>query len=197
MGVCQYFLCFALFSFIGWLYECVYYSIQQRKPVNSGFLSTCFCPIYGIGALLVLAVLGEIENTAVIFMAGMALTCTLEYIVSWLLEKLFRKRWWDYTNWPANINGRICLLGGIVFGIMSVVLVKALAPLAFGFIAGLSTPALQITTAFVALVMLADTVHSVRSMNSEKLWYVEKQSEIFAGADGSDIMDRVKHIFRK
>ena len=52
MSICQYFLCFAVFSFIGWAYETVYYSIQQRKFVNSGFLSTCFCPIYGMGAML-------------------------------------------------------------------------------------------------------------------------------------------------
>ena len=104
MSFCQYFLCFAVFSFIGWAYETVYYSIQQRKFVNSGFLSTCFCPIYGMGAMLDLILLGWIENPLILFFAGMVVTCSLEYFVSWLLETLFHKRWWDYTGWPGNIN---------------------------------------------------------------------------------------------
>ena len=69
MSFCQYFLCFAVFSFIGWAYETVYYSIQQRKFVNSGFLSTCFCPIYGMGAMLDLILLGWIENPLILFFA--------------------------------------------------------------------------------------------------------------------------------
>ena len=93
MNICRYFLSFAIFSFIGWAYETLYYTIQQKKPVNSGFLSTCFCPIYGIGALLDLLLLGSVKNMFALFAAGMVVTGVLEYFVSWLLETLFNRRW--------------------------------------------------------------------------------------------------------
>ena len=140
MSFCQYFLCFAVFSFIGWAYETVYYSIQQRKFVNSGFLSTCFCPIYGMGAMLDLILLGWIENPLILFFAGMVVTCSLEYFVSWLLETLFHKRWWDYTGWPGNINGRVCLIGGIAFGTFTVALIKLIAPVTIDMIDSVSLP---------------------------------------------------------
>ncbi len=179
MLICKYFLCFAVFSFIGWAYESVYYTIQQKRLVNSGFLSTCFCPIYGIGSLLDLMLLGWIENSAVLFIAGMILTGALEYFVSWFLEKMFHHRWWDYTNWPLNINGRICILGAIAFGIMTVALIKYIAPFTMGVI-DMMTPAAMHTTAIViALIMIADTIYTVKYMDTSKLWYVEKQSEIF------------------
>ena len=128
MSICQYFLCFAVFSFIGWAYETVYYSIQQRKFVNSGFLSTCFCPIYGMGAMLDLILLGWIENPLILFFAGMVVTCSLEYFVSWLLETLFHKRWWDYTGEPFNFQGRISLAYSIAWGIIGTIFVEKIHP---------------------------------------------------------------------
>lgn len=200
MNMCRYFLCFAVFSFIGWAYESLYYTIQQRKWVNSGFLSTCFCPIYGIGAMLDMIFLGWIENTYVLFLAGMLITTILEYFVSWLLEMLFHQRWWDYTNWPVNIHGRVCLIGGVAFGILTVLLIKFIAPFTFGLIDNLGIIPLQIVTVIIAFIMLADTVISARNIDSSKLWYVDKQSEIFAGffENGhSDIVKKIKNSLRR
>ncbi len=197
MNICRYFLCFAVFSFIGWAYESVYYTIQQRKLVNSGFLSTCFCPIYGIGAMLNLLLLGWIENAYVLFFAGMVLTGLLEYFVSWLLEALFNRRWWDYTGWPLNINGRICALGAAAFGAMTVLLIKFIAPFTIGMIDSLSLIATYILTVIVAFVMLADTVKSVKNADSAKLWYVEKQSEIFENIEDSQVVRKIKNVLKR
>ena len=82
MTILHYFLCFAIYSFIGWAYESAFYTIQQRRFVNSGFLTTCFCPIYGIGALLIILILRRIENPVMLFFAGMLLCSALEYSVS-------------------------------------------------------------------------------------------------------------------
>ena len=128
MDIARYFLCFALYSFVGWAYESVFYTIQQRRLVNSGFLNGCWCPIYGIGAFLISGLLGGIESPVKLFLAGMILTCSLEYAVSWVLEKMFGKRWWDYTGWPLNINGRVCLIGGLAFGTFTVLYVKYISP---------------------------------------------------------------------
>ena len=200
MNMCRYFLCFAVFSFIGWLYESLYYTIQQKKRINSGFLSTCFCPIYGIGSLLDLILLGRIENPLVLFLAGMVVTCALEYFVSWLLEELFHQRWWDYTNWPLNINGRVCIFGAIAFGILTVALIKVIAPVTMALISSMGTIPLYIMTAAVGFVILADTVNSVRNIDSDRLWYVEKQTELFAGAEGGrygELVKKLKDTLRK
>ncbi len=200
MNMCRYFLCFAVFSFIGWAYESLYYTIQQKKWINSGFLNTCFCPIYGIGAMLDLMLLGWIENTYALFFAGMFITAVLEYFVSWLLETLFHQRWWDYTNWPLNIRGRVCLIGGMAFGVLTVLLIRFIAPFTFGLIDNLGVIPLQIVTVVIACIMLADTVMSAKSIDSSKLWYVDKQSEIFAGfleSSHSELVKRIKNSFRR
>lgn len=200
MSFCRYFLCFAVFSFIGWAYETVYYSIQQRKFVNSGFLSTCFCPIYGMGAMLDLILLGWIENPLILFFAGMVVTCSLEYFVSWLLETLFHKRWWDYTGWPGNINGRVCLIGGIAFGTFTVALIKLIAPVTIDMIGSVRLPALHIMTCVIAFVMIADTVKTVKCMDSSKLWYVEKQAEFMNELRNGrcvGLVKKIKDTFRR
>ena len=91
-----------------------------------------------MGAMLDLILLGWIENPLILFFAGMVVTCSLEYFVSWLLETLFHKRWWDYTGWPGNINGRVCLIGGIAFGTFTVALIKLIAPVTLPSISGIA-----------------------------------------------------------
>ena len=120
----------------------------------------------GMGAMLDLILLGWIENPLILFFAGMVVTCSLEYFVSWLLETLFHKRWWDYTGWPGNINGRVCLIGGIAFGTFTVALIKLIAPVTIDMIDSVSLPALHIMTCVIAFVMIADTVKTVKCMDS-------------------------------
>ena len=212
MDICRVFLCFALFSFIGWAYESAYYTLQQKRPVNSGFLNGCCCPIYGIGALLDIMLLGGIENPMILFLAGLFLTCALEYFVSWLLEALFKKRWWDYTNWPLNINGRVCIIAGAVFGAMTVLLIKFIAPETLKIVGRLPDTAVYITAAVVAALMIVDIIATIHNSDgfSDKLWYVREQARVF-GDDGfggrliagvtnrvnDDIIERIRKMFKK
>lgn len=212
MDACRVFLCFAIFSFIGWAYESVYYTLQQRRPVNSGFLNGCCCPIYGIGALLDIMLLGGIRNPVLLFAAGMLLTCSLEYFVSWLLETLFKKRWWDYTNWPLNINGRVCVIAGAMFGIMSVFLIKFIAPETVSAVGAMPDPAVRIAALIVAALMLTDIIVTIHNSDgfADKLWYVREQSKIFeedgfggrlmAGVSShinNDVLDKIRRFFGK
>ena len=123
-----WFLWLMIYSIIGWVYESTICSIGQRKLINRGFLNGPYCPIYGTGAVLVLLVLGRIQNPVLLFFAGAVLTCSLEYLTSWLMEKLFHARWWDYSKRKFNIGGRVCLIGAVVFGAFSVVLILVLHP---------------------------------------------------------------------
>ena len=142
-----------------------------------------------MGAMLDLILLGWIENPLILFFAGMVVTCSLEYFVSWLLETLFHKRWWDYTGWPGNTNGRVCLIGGIAFGTFTVALIKLIAPVTIDMIDSVS-----------AFVMIADTVKAVKCMDSSKLWYVEKQAEFMNELRNGrcvGLVKKIKDTFRR
>lgn len=124
----KYFIWFIFYSFIGWTYETTLYSIRKGSFVNSGMMYGCICPIYGIGALMSVGLFSDVKSTlAVIVFAGVT-ACILEYASSWLIEKLFEARWWDYSDWPFNINGRVSLLSGFVFGILALIVVRGFHP---------------------------------------------------------------------
>ena len=128
MLIYDYLFWLFVYSFLGWLYESTLCSITGKQLVNRGFLNGPICPVYGCGAVIVILCLAPLQNPMAIFIVGMVLTCTVEYITSWLLEKIFHARWWDYSRYKCNINGRICLLGAVVFGLFSVVLLEWLHP---------------------------------------------------------------------
>ena len=91
-----WFLMFMIYSFIGWVFECVWTSIEQRKLQNRGFLFGPICPIYGVGMVSFLILTQEIHFEWYIEFFIFALICTvIEYTTSVVMEKIFRVRWWD------------------------------------------------------------------------------------------------------
>lgn len=160
------FLLLILYSFLGWCGEMIYCSIGQRKLCEKrGFLNGPLCPIYGHGALLVLVVLGQRWNNPLsTFLIGMALTSAVEYITSYLMEKLFHMRWWDYSHHHFQLNGRICLLNSTLFGLACLVLryvvhPRVMKPILWLFDHGLAVP---LALALFALYV-TDIILSVRS----------------------------------
>ncbi|MDL2233211.1 hypothetical protein LJC63_06480 [Ruminococcaceae bacterium OttesenSCG-928-L11] len=128
-SICEVLLYFFLFSFCGWVCETIFCSILERKPVNRGFLSGPVCPVYGFGGLMVVYLLGPLQgNYSVLFLVGMVACTVLEYITSWILEKLFHAKWWDYSQNHFNTNGRVCLTFSLIFGFLSIVAVELLYP---------------------------------------------------------------------
>ena len=178
---------FTAYSFIGWLIETIYCSIPARKFVYRGFLMGPVCPIYGFGALSVLLVLSPFSNRPLlVFFLGLVITSALEYFVSVLLEKLFKKSWWDYSARKFNINGRICLLTSLAWGVLSVVLVYAIHPALrrlFEMIpplyVNIAAIALPIVFAGDLVLSVLDTLHFNRDMLkvTEITALVEKKRE--------------------
>ncbi|MGN1387711.1 MAG: hypothetical protein ACI4XS_14015 [Bacillus sp. (in: firmicutes)] len=120
---------FVVYSFLGWVCECVYCAVLDRHFVNRGFLNGPFCPIYGCGALAVLILFAPFSNhLAFIFLSGAIAASIIEYITSYLLEKLLNLKLWDYSHNKLNINGRVCLRNSTLFGILSVLLVAFIHP---------------------------------------------------------------------
>lgn len=127
---CFWFIMFILYSMIGYVAEIINLTIMTRKPVwNRGFLIGPYLPIYGVGSLIMVFFLTRYENDLIVLFVMGAFFCTLlEYFTSLIMEKLFKLRWWDYTNYKFNLNGRVCLLNAILFGIGGIVVVKGVNP---------------------------------------------------------------------
>ena len=120
---------FVIYSFAGWVMESIFRSISERKLINTGFLKGPFCPIYGIGAIIIYVFLsGFKENILLLFLAGFIVLSVWEYIVGILLEKIFHTKYWDYSDNKFNIQGRICLTNSIYWGILGVVFIYYIHP---------------------------------------------------------------------
>lgn len=154
----------SLHSFIEWLYETIICSIGQRHFVNRGFLNGPYCPIYGTGALLMILILGHLTNPVALFLLGAIVACVLEYLTSYGMEKLFHARWWDYSKRLLNINGRVCLLGAVVFGLFSVLLILMIHPVICGWVDAVPILYRRVLTVVIFAGFIVDTVSSVCGM---------------------------------
>ena len=162
---CALFLLFIAYSTLGWCGEMIYCSVPKgRLCEKRGFLNGFLCPIYGHGALLVLyALRGGFRNPFLTFLFGALLTRALEYFTSWVMEKLFHMRWWDYSHYKFQINGRVCLLNSTCFGLACVLLCHVVHPWLWAHILGLGSAVIVPLASFISGIYLTDTVLSVRS----------------------------------
>lgn len=123
-------LLFLIYSFLGWCAEVSFVAVTSGKVVNRGFLEGPVCPIYGVGMLAVLLLLGpESDNLAVLFVLGMLLCSLVELIGGWILERVFHTRWWDYSDKPFNLGGYICLEMSLLWGLAVTFVVRLVHPL--------------------------------------------------------------------
>ena len=119
---------FIIYSFLGWCLESVYKTIILKKPTNSGFLYGPFCPMYGIGAIIMILASQLSNNAIIIFIMAFVIFSLWEYIVAVILEKLFKTKYWDYSKLKFNIHGRVCLKNSIYWGILGVLLIFFIQP---------------------------------------------------------------------
>ena len=114
-----YFLLFMIYAILGWCMEVTCKLIQYKRFINRGFLIGPYCPIYGYGAILITFLLKKYTNDPIaLFFMAIIICGTLEYLTSYFMEKIFKARWWDYSQKKFNINGRVCLNTIIPFGLL-------------------------------------------------------------------------------
>lgn len=156
------FMIFFLCSFVGYFMEVAWVFLGSKKLVNRGFLCGPVIPIYGFGALLILfSLLRYYNDPVVVFVFGMIITSVLEYFISFMLEKIFHNKWWDYSNTKYNINGRICLRNSFAFGILSIVIIYFVTPL-FGILFSFfSIKFWEVLAIILFVLLLLDTIYSV------------------------------------
>lgn len=186
------FLWLMIYSVAGWIYETALCSVQAGKFINRGFLNGPYCPIYRFGAVLDVLILGRISNVALLFILGVLLDCSLEYATSYVMEKLFHARWWDYSDKKLNINGRICALGALVFGIFSVVVVKYVQPAVERMTDAIPTALLHVICALTLASFVTDIITTVVGFAG----FNEKLRELASAVEGIErkIAEQVRDV---
>ena len=153
---------FIIYCVCGWIWESSFCSIKAKKWINRGFLMGPYIPIYGCGALVVYLTLYPLkEDLWLVYMGGVVFPTILEFLTSWLMEKLFAATWWDYSNEKFNIQGRICLKVSLFWGFFSVIMVEILHPIVLALIDKLPRTAGQVLGSLFIVVFSADFVNTV------------------------------------
>lgn len=163
------FLLFVIYSFLGWCMEMVVCYFATRKWVNRGFLIGPICPIYGWGCLLIILLLNRyLDDPLVLFVMSMLLCSLLEYYTSYLMEKIFKARWWDYSHKKYNINGRICLDNILAFGILGLLMMYFINPFVVKLLGFININVLNIIAVVVFIVFLVDNIISLKVISGFK-----------------------------
>ena len=191
-SVLDYIFYFFFYSFIGWFFESCYCSIRPKKWVNRGFLRGPICPIYGTGGLVMMICLLPLRhitknlyvNELLIFVAGAILCDIVEFMTSYIMEKLFNARWWDYSNKKFNIQGRICLTHTFYWGTCSCLFVFILEPIMNLYLVGQVSESSRNILTYIFLTVFAfdllDTVINalgIRDISSKFMKLSEEISE--------------------
>lgn len=183
MIVSRYFVWFILYSIAGWIYETVVLSIKHHTWENRGFLYGPMCPIYGIGAAAISGVAELLESFGLpdytwwqIFLIAFFGSMILEYTTSWGLEKMFHAYWWDYSNVPLNVKGRICLPASLGFGVAGTLIVYFVYPFMCRWTAHIPMELMEVFSLLMMAVLSVDltlTVVSLRRLDRTVIAYTD------------------------
>ena len=125
----QWLTFFYLYCFAGWIFESAYVSILKKRLVNRGFLRLPLLPLYGTGAVMMLWVSLPFEdNLLLVYLSGVVAATILEYVTGWTMERLFKMKYWDYSDQRFNFRGYICLSSSIAWGFLTILLTEVLHP---------------------------------------------------------------------
>ena len=122
-------LYFFVYGFLGWCTEVAFAAWKEHRFVNRGFLNGPICPVYGIGVTLVVHFLSPYRsNLIILYITSTILVTALEWLTGFILERVFHNKWWDYSNMPLNLNGYVCLLFSLIWGVACVLIVDFIHP---------------------------------------------------------------------
>ena len=152
----QWLTFFFIYCFFGWIFESTYVSLKKRQFVNRGFLRLPLLPLYGTGAVMMLWVsLPVKDNLFLVYVSGVVAATVLEYVTGWGMERLFKMKYWDYSNQRFNVKGYICLSSSIAWGFLTILLTEVIHRPIERYVLGLPL--------MVDLLFAADTAESVKA----------------------------------
>lgn len=202
---------FIVFSFFGWIYESCWVSIRKKQWVNRGFLNGPIIPIYGAGASILHItffqfrdIMNQIEprlyRIIYIYIIGMLVATTLEYVTSYLMEIIFHASWWDYSDIRFNIKGRVCLRASLFWGFLSVMLIEVVQPTMIEFINDLKRPQFEYVGAALFFTVVMDftyTTFHVLQLHQKLIHLDELRNELFEFIDNIKLYDNTEEIRTK
>lgn len=163
---------FAFYAFLGWMMETLYATQKQHEFVNRGFLKGPFCPIYGLGGLLVeqtFMTLEHLSNSIVTTTLGgilfsIILVTILEFATGSVLENIFHKKWWDYSEEPFNLHGYICLRFSVLWGLVAYIFMQAIQPIFHQMTSSLALQTQEFLAMFLLAYFLVDTTKTIADL---------------------------------
>ena len=164
-----YILLFFVYSFLGWFMESIGGIFVVKKYVNRGFLIGPYCRVYGTGVVLITLLLNNsTDNCISLFINVMVICGVLEYLTGYLMEKIFKARWWDYSDNRFNINGRVCLETLVPFSIMGTLFLYVINPILINLFVSAPDILIHIITWVLFFIIIIDTIFSLIIMNAFK-----------------------------
>lgn len=194
---------FIIYAIIGWCTEVSYAALDTGKFVNRGFLNGPYCPIYGCGVVIVVAILTPLEeNILILFVGSFLLTTALEFVTGYILEKVFHNKWWDYSNKPFNIKGYICLKFSIYWGLACTFIMKVIHPMIYKTITWIPFIPGVVLLSIVMCVFVVDcciTVSTILKFNKRLKLMDEMAASIRRLSDeiGENIYENVSGVIEK
>lgn len=171
MTFSSYVVLFTLCSFAGWVYESIHSVIRTGKWDRRGFLYGPICPIYGVGVVGITLIVKAITDMVgaplawwEVFLVSFFGSMLLEYPTSYFLEKWFHAYWWDYSNVPLNVNGRISVPTAAVFGAGGLLAIYVIYPLWLSVVAAIPSIAIEIAAYAIVILITIDATLTVSAL---------------------------------
>ena len=172
--ICILFITFIFYAFLGWCFEMIHMGITTNEVVNRGLLNGPIIPIYGAGVLSILLLLKPLKHNIVLLTICIVLICSIiEYLTSYVMEKMFGLRWWDYENKPLNLHGRICFETMSMFTVMALFIVYYLDPVFQKMIDKVDTTYVVIISIILLIFFISDIIFSNMILND----YIRSQTK--------------------
>lgn len=172
---------FLIYAMAGWLLEVAFNGIKNKKYINCGVLNGPWCPMYGLAAILIIISLDffRINNKIALFFISMFVASIVEFITGFILEKLFGKKWWDYSDRNFNLLGYICLEYSLMFAAVGFIFYDAIHPSISHLVGKIPENFLIITNIIIGIAFVIDTTATINSILgiNKKFAQIEKSSE--------------------
>lgn len=186
-----------IYSIMGWIMEVTCKSIEAKKIINRGFMIGPYCPIYGWGALAITILLKRYIDDWIVLLFMSIITCgILEYATSYVMEKLFHARWWDYSRRKYNINGRVCLETLIPFGILGLTIMYITNPFILSILEKVPQNVLNIIAIVLFIIFTIDGAISLKIVSNVKTTSTSLNKEGKTMDNTEEITAKVKEILR-
>lgn len=187
-----YFLLFITYSFIGWIIEIIDRFKVNKKIVNRGFLIGPYIPIYGSCAIVMVLLLHSVKSPTILFLSCILIASIGEYLTSYIMEKVFHARWWDYSDYKFNLNGRICLINCLGFGVLGFILIKYLNNFLYNIYSNLNIITINILFYTLITIFIIDLIVSFNV-----IFKIKNMSLKFVNPDNTnEITKKVRELIK-